>query len=275
MKSLIAILISITLGKCSPNIQNEKLLANDVRLYLNTPVWEVAQAIQKEDIVKIRTFLEGKPDSLLNYQEKLFGQSLLEWAVYTNHYPSVKVLAELGADPNLQSKNGTSAFIHAADKFETSEYLKLLLKYGGDVNAVAKTNEVQHLRTPLMAAAFKRLESVKLLINAGANPDFLDTINGMQSALLHAFYGDKIDIVKYLIMEVNVNYKRALGATIEGDSLYVADFLRKMPYPLDSEQYKQKMEVVNFLKEKGIDYWKAPIPQHYYENYEADYLKKY
>jgi ribose 5-phosphate isomerase RpiB len=48
-----------------------------------------------------------------------------------------------------------------------------------------------------------------------------------------------------------------------------------MPYPLDSEGYKVKMEVVEYLKQKGLDYWKEPIPGQYYKNYEKAYLEKY
>ena len=37
--------------------------------------------------------------------------------------------------------------------------------------------------------------------------------------------------------------------------------LRERMYELDSDEHKQKMEIVNYLREKGIDYKKVPIPE--------------
>src|ERR1017187_9650137 len=187
MKYLFVMLFALVLEQCTstPNKKGD-MLGNDVRLFEQTPVWEVAKAIEKEDTVKIKHLLAGKPSSVLNYQEKYYGQSLLNWAVYTNHYPSVKALVELGANPNLKGNDSTSAFIQSASKFETSDYLKLLLQYGGDVNTVANIDAPQHLRTPLMAAAFKSLENVKILVKAGADVNYIHKSHGIQSALLYA-----------------------------------------------------------------------------------------
>lgn len=35
---------------------------------------------------------------------------------------------------------------------------------------------------------------------------------------------------------------------------------RKIDLPLDSEEYKFKLKIIDFLKEKGLDYHKEPIP---------------
>ena len=82
--------------------QQEKLKARDVRIYKDTPVWEAALSIRDNDTVKLRKLLENQPNSILNYKEKHFGQSLLNWTVYRDSYESAKILAELGADPNLK-----------------------------------------------------------------------------------------------------------------------------------------------------------------------------
>lgn len=263
-------------------MSQEDLTGRDVRIYENTPVWEVALAVRDNDTIKVRQLLKGKPDSVLNFREKHFGQSLLNWAVYRDSYPSSKILAELGADPNLKSFDSTSAFIHAADKHETSDYVQLLLKYGGDVNAVADVNAPLRTRTPLITASFNRLESVKLLVEAGANANFIyrskrGNIGGenIQSALTSAFRGARIDIIRYLIIEVGVEFDYPFNTTIDGKPLYILSFLREMPFPLDSKEYKIKMEVVNYLLLKGLDYWKEPIPKRYFKNYDSAYLEKY
>lgn len=50
-------------------------------------------------------------------------------------------------------------------------------------------------------------------------------------------------------------------STFEVDILYK---LRKCVYPIGSKEYTDKMKVVNFLKKKGLDYWKSPIPSGMY-----------
>jgi len=258
------------------------LSGRDVRIYGNSPVWEAALAIRDNDTVRLKNLLEGAPDSILNYREKRFGQSLLNWSVYRDNYGSARILAELGADPNLKGNDSASAFINAADKYETSDYLRLLLKFGGDVNSVADINKPQRLRTPLIAAAFNRLESVKLLVGAGANANYIHRtkrgkrgFENIQSALISAFDGGRIEIVRYLLIEVGVDFNYQFETTINGKPLYILFFLREMVFPLDSEEYRNKMEVVQYLKTKGLDYWSEPVPELYLKQYDKVYLEKY
>lgn len=262
-------------------MSQEKPTGRDVRIFEDTPVWAVALAIRDNETAKVKQLLLGKPDSILNVREKYYGQSLLNWAVYRDNLNSVEILAELGADPNLKSNDSTSAIIHAANKNETS-YLKLLLEHGGDPNSVADINKPQDLRTPLMAASFKSLENVKLLIEAGTDPNFIyrskrGNIGGenIQSALIYAFRGNKIDIVRYLIIDVGVDFDYVFNTTIEGKSLTILTYLRQMTFPLESKEHEVKMEVVHFLRSRGLDYWKEPIPQRFYKYYDSAYLEKY
>lgn len=162
MKYLI-LMILISNFSC---VSQENLTGRDVRIYNDTPVWEAALAIRDNDTAKLKKLLTGQPDSMLNYREKCYGQSLLNWAVFRDNYNSAEILAELGADPNLKDYDSTSAMIHAAKKLEP-DYLKLILKHGGNVNIVADIDKLEHSRTPLIAASFRSLENVKLLIDAG------------------------------------------------------------------------------------------------------------
>lgn len=249
-------------------------LGDDVRLFENTKAWKLALAVQKEDVVEIKLLCKNDT-SLVHFQETTYGQSLLEWAVYIEHFEATKALAEEGANPNLQSYDGTSAFIHAADINTTSEYVKLLLQFGGDVNAVtfnSAPKNLQRLRTPLIAAAGSNLESTKILIENGADINYVSKHD--QSALYSACLLLKIEIVKYLI-ENGADYKRPICTTLDGQPLYLTDELRTMPFELDSEKYKIKMQVVEFLKINGMDYWKTPIPSYLYKNYPQEYLDKY
>ena len=262
-------------------VDQENLTGRDVRIFKNTPVWEAALAIRDNDTAKLRKLLDGQSDAVLNYREGHFGQTLLHWAVYRDNLNSARILVDLGADPKVKSSDSTSAIIHAADKME-ADYLRLILSAGGDPNFVADIAKPQDLRTPLMAAAFKSLENVKLLIEAGADPNYVHrskrgNIGGetVQSALIYAFRGDKIDIVKYLIVDVGVKVDYVFNTTLEGKPLTVLTYLRNMTFPLDSKEHKLKMEVVEYLKSKGLDYASEPIPPRFQEKYDRSYLEKY
>jgi uncharacterized protein len=275
------ILLLLLLTGCSPAGQDQ-FIGRDVRLYKDTPVWEVALAIRDNDTIRLKQLLKGQPESLLNYQEKRYGQSLLNWSVYRDSYDAAKVLAEQGADPNLKAYDSTSAFINAADKHDAS-FLRLLLKHGGDVNAVADTEEPQRIRTPLIAASSISLESVKLLVDAGADADYIRITKrdaefpgeNVESALISAVRAEKIDIVKYLITDVGVRFDYTFNTNIEGEKLGILYYLRRMAFPLDTKEHATKMEVVNFLQKRGLDYWAETVPERFYKNYDSEYLKRY
>jgi ankyrin repeat protein len=278
MKYYFTIIFLIIIWSCSDSkTESKNILADNINLYSNSKAWELAKAVENQDTVLIKQICIKQPP-LLKYQEPRFGQTLLEWAVYTDRYEASKTLAELGADPNRQSFNGTSAFIHAADNNNTADYVKLLLKHGGDPNAIAKpkpgaVENVQQLKTPLIAAAGSNLESVKRLVEAGADINYSN--EQYQSALYEAYTFNRIDVIRYLIIEKGTDFKRPLMQTIKGESLYLTDLLRNMTFKLESDSYKVKMEVVEYLKERGMNYWETPIPKRYYDLYPKEYLEKY
>jgi hypothetical protein len=251
---------------------NENLLGSDIRLFKGT-AWELAQAVESQDTMKIKQIIARREVSV-NYQEPKFGETLLEWAVWTNHNKSTKILLENGADPNLQDyHDGYSAFTYAADKFETSDYVRLLLKYKANPNTVAKNDSTSMYITPLIAAAYHRLESVKLLVDAGANINYM--AKNYRCALLAAFTFDKVDIVHYLLIDKTTDFKKPFGRTVDGKDIMITNLLRDWIFPLNSEKYKEKMEIVNYLKNKGMDYDKTPVPEHYYKHYSKEFLSKY
>lgn len=216
--------------------------------------------------------------SLLHFQEPQYGMTLLEWAVIRSDYPSAKVLCEARADPNAQSFDGSSAFIHAADNNETSQYLRLLLEHGGDVNAVAMpkpgvTDGATRLKTPLIAAAKSRLESVALLLDRGADINYRDEEFG--SALMSACLLERMDVVHFLVVEKGADFEGVLSTTVTGDSLYFSHYLREMTFTLGSEAHVLKMEVADYLEQHGVSYGSTPIPERYIKKYPKEYLDAY
>jgi hypothetical protein len=125
-------------------IDKSKILGSDYRLFQNTPVWPLAKLVEDGDTAGIHLFgLKNK--RLIDYCEPVYGQTLLQMAVYQRNYNSVKALLESGADPNKQSvSDRMSAFMLAATLSNGGiikpkgypKFLIILLKYGGDPNAL-------------------------------------------------------------------------------------------------------------------------------------------
>ncbi|WP_243409544.1 ankyrin repeat domain-containing protein [Pontibacter virosus] len=271
MKSLLFILF-IVLSFHSSYGQIDGLYGSDIRLFKGDS-WELAQAVKQQNVKKIKQLVsQGKVN--VNLQEPRFGKTLLIWAVLTDRYKSVQALLESGADPEIRDTySGTSALMEAADKSETSEYVKLLLKYGANPNIDADAIEPNRVATPLIAAAGNRFESVKLLVEAGADINYVTRHNG--SALRAALNGQDVDIVMYLLIVKGAKHDLTFGDKSDGSEIKIMHKLRNWTFPLDSEMYKKKMEIVAFLQERGMDYWKAPVPKHYYSIYPKEYLEKY
>jgi len=290
---LIFTLIIILVASCTGQdtvVDKGKLLGNDYRLFQETPVWEIAKAVWQEDTAAINKIVkENKAD--IDFQEVKFGQTLLMLTVRNQNYNSCMALLELGADPNKHDHyNGSSAMIAAAKMNETfsdnTKFLKLLLKYKGNPNDV----EVGERRagntsreTPLIASIQPNkisspLSKVQLLIESGADINYTNEFH--ESALSSAIIFDYYDIVLYLLHK-GANYNIVISQT-EGKDYYLWDELRFKLHPLESKEYKQKMEIVEFLLLKGIDYRKLPIPEYAiveakktYPNTWKDYLNKY
>jgi ankyrin repeat protein len=234
----------------------------------------LAQAIKEENIVEIARQI--KVNNLdVNFKDGTHGISLLKWSIYNERYSSCKALLELGANPNQvdSSKGKVPPITMAANVQQTSEYLKLLLKFGGNPNIITKGETQYTEATPLCAAAASRLESVQLLVANGADvnlspyPEILP--------LTTALITQQIGIAKYLIVEKKADVNKVYTVRVNHDTARIADLLRLNIFPLESEEYKSKMEVVNHLKSLGIDYKSAPIPKYLSKNYPKEFLDKY
>lgn len=276
MKTIIMISFVFIFGQCTKSSEDNNYLADNVRLFENTDGWEIAKAIEKDDASKVKSLVTGDHKKNINFQENKFGQSLLMWSIYCNKFESYKVLLAMGADINLKANDSTKAISIAPSNYETANYLKELLPYKPDVNYVANSEKSELFRTPLIAAAWYSLESTKLLVNAGANVNYSYSENeNNNSPLYAAFRGGKVKIIHYLLLEAKADPAMVLEKKLSGENVYAVNMLRTLTFDIGSEEYKLKMEIVDYLKEKGIDYRATPIPQHYFDLYDKEYLEKY
>lgn len=255
-------------------VNDSDLLPNNYNLFRGTPVWKLAKAVKRGDIEEIKhQVMGGRVD--INFQEPKFGGTLLMLTVYNQNYKSCKALLELGADPNKHEYwSGSTALIEAAgiENFsgDNTLFLRLLLAHGANVNeeetGVQKEGNTTR-RTPLIVACqdvnqfVSPIHKVKLLVEAGANVNYKNEYNQfpLGVALLHSHN----DIAFYLLQK-GADYNeifidRSLYQS-GGKKIYILDILREQFLPLNSEKYRYKMMIVDFLKSKGIDYRKSPIP---------------
>lgn len=295
MKKLIFISLLFCLTSCYNQetlADKSKMMGNDYRLYQSTPAWALAKAVEAGDIEKIKEEVLQKKVSV-DHQESRFGKTLLMLAIFNSEYDSVKTLLELRANPNQHDTfKGETPVIVAAGNADP-KYLKILLAYKGDPNSIENVfsgpkKRINSGRNSALTKAVlpsvmgkKNLENVKLLVEAGADINY--TKKGIiQTALAEALIQDQMDVALYL-MEKGADYTKPITPTaIEGADVTVLQILRKSIIDLDSEQYKKKMEVITFLKSKGLDYYKEPIPKgtiEYMKNMYPDnwqeYVKRY
>lgn len=259
--------------------QQPNLLGYDYRLYRDGPAEKLARAVRWQNVRKIRRLTAANP-ALLRYQEPRYGETVLILATVRKRARAVRALLEAGADPNQQDTyDGYSPVMEAAQDYDSSALLRLLLAHGGDPNAVARPTQPGRLNgpleTPLMFAVGHRLESVKLLVEAGADVNYYTGPPLHRSVIESAFIIGKLDILRYLIIERQIDVHTPLAVTMKGDTLRIGYGLRTLVYPLDSEKYRQKMELVQYLEGKGVDYWRTPVPDHYYKIYSKEFLDKY
>jgi hypothetical protein len=165
--------------------------------------------------------------------------------------------------------------IEAADKDETSKFLELLLAHGGNPNDTIFPKQVKKFppTTPLITASANiNLENVRLLVKAGADVNY-KTPKG-NTALKQAALMNQVFIVKYLLIEGKARFDYPFMETIDGKYLYLANFMREWPFKIGSDEWKCKMEIVNYLLQHNINYYDAPIPKSMLDH-PKEYLEKY
>lgn len=274
----------------------------DVCRFQGTKAWNLAKAIDDQNIREIRrqvVVLKVPIDT--KDRKKLF--TPLMYAVFNNDIQSVKVLLELGADPNIPtdsiSDKGDNSVIIASRYSDISiEILKLLLKYGGNPNSTecGRNYDMDGDWIPARSSALScavsisgEIEKVKILVEAGANVNNYDG-DFQDAPLMDALLLDRMNIALYLLEHgADYNYKFRSCAPSSGVGSRDVDILyrlRQCIYPLDSQEYKDKLKVIKFLKDRGVDYRKSLVDvetkkminnvMHFktYKEYQ-NYLKRY
>lgn len=270
----LCLLLSLIILSCNHS-GNEKLTIYDIEIFKETPIWDLANAVNDEDVVKIKTLL--KDTTLINYQEPAFGLTLLIRAVGTEKYKSAKQLLESGAKPNIISKTGTSALFEAisypwndSNANGDSEFVKLLLDYGANPNQTycsprinGQTDPIECGTSPLMHSISRGFEKTKLLVEFGADINYKTKLG--TTASIFALMNKDVNSAYYLIKEKKARisdpyyYNSLTDDEImeKNKPHYPVKLLLDWIYEIDSKEYVKKMEIVEEFQRQGINYSEA------------------
>lgn len=276
-------LLSCTNINRDNSVDKSELTGEDYRLFQNTPAWELAKAVQDVSEKKIMEIIDKEP-KLINYREPKFGSTLLVLTIKNQQYKSFEILLKKNADVNIHDTyEGSTALIEAcSSKYYELKFVETLLQFGANVNDVQTDIEKQgKTRTPLMLASKTgKIDLVKLLVTNHADLNYQNKFN--QSALSEAVMISRYNIVLYLL-EKGADYTKPIFFLEEQNrNMYLVDVLREDFFELDTDEYRYKMQIVGFLKSKGIDYKARLIPEcikqrakEEYPNNWQEYLEKY
>ncbi|TDD98567.1 ankyrin repeat domain-containing protein [Flavobacterium cellulosilyticum] len=264
------------------------LRGNDPALYYGTPLYDLAGALSSfshlQNDEKIKKLIDEIPKEYINFQDDKYGKTIGQFALFVGNLKAVRLLLDRGLNPNLLANDGSALIIDINGPFESNlpeslETLKYMIKKGANVNLYSKKAQ---LGTPLIEAANSNFENVKVLVEAGANPHFIDKFSAspFESPLSASLVNRRMKIINYLIFDQKVDFRTLKFPSTskfhpgEYEILYR---LRKIRFDLDTQDYKEKMKLVAYLKTQGLDYWKTPVPDNIKNNpnFTQEYLSKY
>ncbi len=122
--------------------------------------------------------------------------TVLGLAVQSGNLDKIQLILDAGADINYQSPDGYDVLIHAMygrDILQDQNListLNLLISRGAAVNGISSYGE----SAIKVAAHLGRFDAVKLLLNAGANPEQLGW-----TELMHAIVFESLELVLLLL----------------------------------------------------------------------------
>lgn len=199
---LSCLLFSCTNTNRDKLLDNNNLTGRDYRLFQNTPAWELAKAVQDEDVNKIDMIVTENP-ILINYQEPKYGNTLLKLTVMNQQIKSFKALLERKADVSIHNTfDGTSAIIEACRLRDYDiQFAQMLIENGANVNDVEigerkKGNSTRE--TPLISAASSgKIEFVELLVKKRVDINYKNEFG--QSAFSESIRLKNYNISLYLL----------------------------------------------------------------------------
>lgn len=247
--------------------------------------YELARAVRYQNIKKIKQFCLNHPECVKRtYCEQYY--SVLHWAAEIGKMKSVKALLDAGMNPNVTTKDDETPLHTLPYNFtvtsrtksymDYSEIIKLLIQYGSDCNYPRKKSIGNEFNmygiTPfMMHVIYGHLEYADIMLrnaDVDVNAKMQDDVTAAVYTLREASeYKSSIYNAHYIICKCKADItnpfvmkKKLENFEVKWVKTYPVQLLRELLYPLDSEEYKLKLEIIEEFKNQGIDYYSEPIP---------------
>ena len=266
-------MIFLVLCECN-GIEEKDLTVQNIEIFKSTPAWEAALYIEEDKTIRLKNIL-SENSLLVNYQEPLFGTTLLMRAISTEKYDAVKILLEYGANPDIISKTGTTALFRAVsyswddtNPNKDDRFVKILLDYDADPNLsyCSPTEDevispIECGTSPLMHATSRGINKVKLLVEYGADINY--RTKTQRTAAIDALLMQSVDVAYYLIVEKKAEVSQPFYFyNVENDTVinykkphYPIELLENWLFELGSEKHKKKLAIIKEFEKQGQDYW--------------------
>jgi uncharacterized protein len=151
----------------------------------------IAEAAQSRDLAAVKKLLKEGVDVNAAQGD---GMTALHWAALNGDAEIASMLLYAGANVSAKTRLGGYTPLHLASQIGNSNVIAPLLAANASVSVLTATGA-----TPLMqAAASGNADSVRMLIENGADPNVKETANG-QTALMFAAAADRVEVVKLLL----------------------------------------------------------------------------
>ena len=209
-------------------------------------VVEFVDAVLKDDFQKADEILQGNVN--INAIGK-DGITPLLWLLAEEHakdLEAVEFMLKQGADPNYIDPNRQVSAMYFASGGNKPEFLELLIKYGGDVNQIAKDD-----KSMLMVASSQgRIENINMLVNHGADMSWKNRFD--ESAASICLIQGRFDLTVFF-----------LEKGFNGDLDALASYVEGIVANDEMQTYKEK--AIDMLRDKKVKFPASLALQQYLE----------
>ena len=173
------------------------------------------------------------------------GRTLLIASVLSDDYKTAEKLLRLGANPNLLYPNYKSKSVMGwAAAYKNDSYLKLLIKFNGDINLTQKNQRT--LLSPIFdAIAADRHENLRFLLDNGANPNIVNKSG--HSPLMFAITSASWEMVM-MMLDAGADY--TFKNKWNEDA---ASAIERQGLGTEGKSGEWRKKVVKFFKQNGIE----------------------
>jgi len=180
---LLSVFLLSLLSACfmsNPKTSTGEYRHTNIRIFQDTPAWELAQAVYSQNTRRIDAIAQKSPE-MLDYIDPMYGLTLLIWSVGMERYNSAQALLRNGANPDIIGTHTGGTALFLASEFswidtranKDPRFVELLLHYGADPNinfvGDGRSNVLEIGTSPLMASIGTGIEKTRALVAGGAD----------------------------------------------------------------------------------------------------------